>query len=115
MRIVERREGNVIVLTPVGRVDNETSSVFQAKLTEVILPGMMLVIDMAGVEFISSAGLAALMTALEKAKAADSGVAVASLRPIVQEIFSISRLSSRVPLFDMSAMLADRSLSCDLA
>jgi anti-anti-sigma factor len=82
----------------VGRIDNDTSLSFQERLLLALDAGAALV-DFAGVEFISSAGLAALMTASKQAKAQKCRIAVAGLRPLVQEIFAISRFSRVVPVY----------------
>jgi anti-anti-sigma factor len=98
MEIGEERQEGVTVLRPVGRIDNDTSLSFQERLLLALDAGAALV-DFAGVEFISSAGLAALMTASKQAKAQKCRIAVAGLRPLVQEIFAISRFSRVVPVY----------------
>ena len=62
--IGERRQANVLVLAPVGRLDNLTSAAFQTRLLAAVTSGSAdVVVDLSGVEYISSAGLRALMTA----------------------------------------------------
>jgi len=102
IEITEKRDGAVIVLQPSGRIDNDTSIAFQDRLLQVIGHGTTLV-DFTGVEFISSAGLAALMTAAKQAKAAKVGLACAALNSVVQEIFAISRFSRVVPVYATAA------------
>jgi anti-anti-sigma factor len=102
MDIGEHRDGGIVVLSPVGRIDNDTSAAFQQKLLGSIAGGAVLV-DFSAVEFISSAGLGALMTAAKQAKAANGKVVVAGLRPVVQEIFTISRFSHVVQVFGAPA------------
>jgi anti-sigma B factor antagonist/stage II sporulation protein AA (anti-sigma F factor antagonist) len=65
--------------------------------------GTPTLVDFAGVEFISSAGLAVLMTAAKQAKAKNGRIAVAALRPLVQEIFTISRFSRVVTVYGTPA------------
>jgi anti-anti-sigma factor len=102
MDISERRDAGVIVLRPSGRIDNDTSLAFQDRLLQVIAEGTTLV-DFTAVEFISSAGLAALMTAAKQAKAANIRIACAGLNSVVQEIFSISRFARVVPVYGTAA------------
>jgi anti-anti-sigma factor len=100
MEITERREGGVIVLSPVGRIDNDTSPDFQRGMRDCLAAaGTALVIDFAAVEFISSAGLGALLSAADLAKSSGGHVGVACLRPLVQEIFAISRFTHVLPIF----------------
>jgi anti-anti-sigma factor len=98
VEISEQRNGDVIVLGPVGRIDNDTSPGFQAKL--VGLDGARVLVDLTGVDYISSAGLRALMMASKQSKASAGRLAVASLGPVVKEIFEISRFSLVVQVFD---------------
>jgi anti-anti-sigma factor len=104
MEIGEQHQGGMIVLSPLGRINNDTSPGFQAKLLECVGSGATAVlIDFSGVEYISSAGLRALMMASKQSKAASSRLAVAALAPMVKEIFAISRFSFVVQVFETTA------------
>jgi anti-sigma B factor antagonist len=97
--IGERRQANVLVLAPIGRIDNLTSAVFQARLLAAVTSSSMdVVVDLSGVEYISSAGLRALMSA-SRQKPKERRLAVACLGTVVREIFAISRFSHVVPVF----------------
>src|SRR6516165_3016943 len=97
--IGERRQANILVLAPVGRIDNLTSAAFQARLLAAVGSSSAdVVVDFSGVEYISSAGLRALMTA-SRQKPKERHLAVAHLRAVVSEIFAISRFSHVVPVF----------------
>jgi anti-anti-sigma factor len=99
MDIGERRHGNILVLAPVGRIDNLTSAEFQARLLAAVASSSVdVVIDFSAVEYISSAGLRALMTA-SRQKPKERRLAVARLNAVVHEIFTISRFSHLGPIF----------------
>src|SRR5437016_1735586 len=101
MEIGEQRDGEVIVLGPVGRLDNETSPAFQARLLSAVGSTQApVLVDLSGVGYISSAGLRALMIAAKQSKATGGRLAVASLGPLVKEIFTISRFSYVVQVFE---------------
>jgi anti-sigma B factor antagonist len=101
VEISEKREGDIVVLMPVGHVDNETSAEFQTRLLEVVGEGKgRVLIDFTRVDYISSAGLRALMTASKKTKAGGGRIAVAVLSAMVKEIYDISRFTLIVPAFD---------------
>ena len=88
------------MLGPVGRIDNDTSPDFQAKLLRSIGDaGARVLVNLSGVEYISSAGLRALMMASKQSKATGGRLAVAALCPVVQEIFTISRFDLVVQVF----------------
>ena len=104
MEIGERRDGDILILLPAGRIDNDTSAAFQARLlASLTAPGAAVLVDFTGAEYISSAGLRALMMGSRQAKAVKGRLAVAELRPVVKEIFEISRFSLVVPVFDTLA------------
>jgi anti-sigma B factor antagonist len=99
--ISEQRNGDVVVLGPVGRIDNDTSPDFQAKLLNSVgSAGARVLINLSGVDYVSSAGLRALMMAAKQSKATAGKLAVTGLGPVVKEIFTISRFSFVVQVFD---------------
>ena len=101
MEIGERREGDILILLPVGRIDNDTSPAFQARLLAALAsPAAAVLVDFSGVEYISSAGLRALMMGSRQAKAVKGRLAVAALGPVVKEIFEISRFSLVVQVYE---------------
>jgi len=57
-------------------------------------------VNLSGVDYISSAGLRALMMASKQSKASEGRLAVAALSPVVQEIFTISRFALVVQVFE---------------
>lgn len=103
MEIGESREGDVTILRPSGRIDNETSPAFQARLLASVATARNVLLDLEAVEYISSAGLRALMVASKQSKTSQGRIGVASLQPVVKEIFAISRFAFVVPVFDKPA------------
>jgi len=85
------------VLAVAGRIDITTSDAFRDRLLEAIGGGRSLVIDLGGVDYISSAGLRAMMLGSKQARSAGTKLAVAALQPVVLEIFQISRFDKLLP------------------
>ncbi len=103
MEIAETRRDGLLVLRPVGRIDNLTSAAFQDRLLVAARAGAAdVVVDLSEVAYISSAGLRALMAA-SRAKPKERRIAVAALNSIVSEIFAISRFAEIIPVFDTVA------------
>jgi anti-anti-sigma factor len=97
VEITETYLDTVCVLRPGGRVDGGSSAEFQAKLLEAIArAGGGVVIDFSDVNYISSAGLRAIMTGIRQRK--DKHLAVACLKPIIVEIFEIARFQHVVKI-----------------
>ncbi len=112
MEIGEQRDGDLLVLRPVGRIDNLTSPAFQERLLVAARSGAAdLVLDFTEVEYISSAGLRALIAA-SRAKPSERRIAVAALNAVVEEIFEISRFSEVIPVF---ATIEDAIVAWDAA
>ena len=103
MDLVVKRFADTVVLFPLGRVDHATADKLKAELA----PHMgncagerdRVVIDMTGVEYISSVGLRVLMLASKQAKAQGCTLAVCGLQPVVREIFEISRFNLVLKVF----------------
>jgi anti-sigma B factor antagonist/stage II sporulation protein AA (anti-sigma F factor antagonist) len=97
MVLAHSRFADVVVLAPKGRVDHGTSE----GLREALAPHLArcaagadhVVLDLGGVDYISSAGLRVLMLAAKQAKAQRGFLAVAAPQPLVQEILEISKFT----------------------
>ena len=100
MNIAEsRREGNLIV-APNGRIDSLTSSSFDRHLASVIDRGdVNLVIDLAGLEYISSTGLSAFLSAAKKIRAAGGRMALAGMNSRIRLVFEMSGFLRLFPIF----------------
>ena len=99
MEIGESHLGKYLVLRPDGRLDNGTSAEFQRRLVYALtaMPDDI-IIDFSAVDYLSSAGLRALMTA-SRQKPVGRRLAVAAARPVVQEVFTISRFHEVISVF----------------
>lgn len=97
MRLDHARFADVVVLSPVGRIDHAAAEDLKTALAPHLARCATgqdhVVLDLAGVDYISSAGLRVLMLAAKQAKAKGGYLAVAALRPVVQEILEISKFT----------------------
>jgi len=97
MEIRNRTYGDVLVLSPEGRIDHANSETFRNGITPFVerckANGEKLVLDLAGVDYISSAGLRCFMLAEKQAKSQGGTIVVAAMQPVVKEIFEISRFT----------------------
>ena len=106
MEIREDRAGGVLVVAPVGRIDSNTSDAFEKALLEHIAGGQKdVVIDLLGVEYISSAGLRVLLLAANKLRPLSGKLALCSLAKSVREVFELAGLTA-VFTIDASRELA---------
>lgn len=94
MEIQEQRQGDVIVLGPVGRLDSLSCREFEGRLLSALSESRAVVVDCAAMEYISSAGLRVLLVAAKQARATSSRLALAALRENPREVFDISGFSA---------------------
>lgn len=84
-----------------GRVDSATAPEFDNALKGLQLEGRhRLVLDMAALDYISSAGLRAMVAALKEAKAHGGGVHVASANDKIRDTLAVVGFQSLFPVFD---------------
>ena len=97
MKIKHKVYGDVLVLSPEGRIDHGNSEDFRSELSPFIerctKDGERIVLDLTAVDYISSAGLRCFMLAEKQAHAQGGTIVVAAMQPVVQEIFEISRFT----------------------
>ena len=102
MRLNQRRYADALVLSPVGRLDHDSSEGFRTELQPLlegaVRDGSSIVLDLSGLEYVSSAGLRCFSLAAKQARAQGSKIVVAGMTPLVAEIFQISRFNM---LFDI--------------
>lgn len=97
----ERELGDAVIVTASGRIDLSNADPFREALTAASAKAKTaLVLDLSGVDYISSAGLRALMIVFKARKAEGKAFGIAALQPLLMEIFTISRFNLVFPLFD---------------
>jgi anti-sigma B factor antagonist len=78
--------GEVAVVTASGRFDSETSPSLDAELSKIAAEKSKIVLDLGGVEYLSSAGLRAIVKALQATQRAGGGVKLACASEPVEVI-----------------------------
>ncbi len=100
--------GEALVGRPEGRIDESNWQAFAAHLAESIASaaayGLHFVVDLDGVDYMSSRGLRALSSALPQAQAASVAMTLAAPGESMREILAISRYDK---LFKVHASVAD--------
>jgi anti-sigma B factor antagonist len=108
MKLSSRTYADTVVIMPAGRLDHDNCEDFrsglQPHLEDGARDGRGIVLDLSGLEYISSAGLRCFMLAAREARNQGGRVVLAALRPVVSEIFQISRFNM---LFEIHASVRD--------
>ena len=91
MEIDQKIINNVPIIMVAGRIDAATSKDLESTLNDLIEKNnTTIVIDLAGVEYISSVGLRVMLAALKKVRPKQGDVKLAALQPFVKEVFEIT-------------------------
>lgn len=91
--VIEEREG-VVIVAPKGDLDAEQTPDFQQQVDALLATGAhYFVIDLAGVPFVDSAGLASLVRLFKRVRIGEGDVRLAAVTPDVLKILDLTRLS----------------------
>lgn len=86
---------NVVIVSVAGRVDHGTAPALGSALLPLVEgcagDDKKLVVDLAGVDYMSSAGLRILMIAAKGCRKHNGKIVLAALQPTVHEVFRIGR------------------------
>lgn len=91
MEIKEERSGGVLVVAPSGRIDSTNAEALERRLLlNVAAHESRLVVDMQGVEYISSAGLRVFLALLGRLREAKGRLVLCALGEGVKEVFELA-------------------------
>lgn len=93
------REKDRFIIAVTGRMDAVTAPEFENRLLDWISAGEThLIVDLGGLEYISSAGLRSILTIAKNLKAKQGQIVLCTLRDTVKEVFEISGFSTIIPV-----------------
>ncbi len=96
----EKRDA-AMALQVFGRMDAVTAPEFENECQKHIDAGeTVMVVDLAGLEFISSAGLRSILATAKKLKSAGGKMVFCNLSGMVKEVFQVSGFASMFPMAD---------------
>ena len=82
--------GNELVVCLKGRLDTVTSVDFSNALAKEEINENLVIIDMKELEYISSAGLRALLALKKSLAASNKSLEIHNLNPVCQEVFKVT-------------------------
>lgn len=92
-------EGAVLRLA--GRIDSSNAAEFEQEvLRELAADPSGLILDMAELGYISSAGLRVILVAARAAQAGGQGLILCALAPNIRDVFDVSGFSAILPIAD---------------
>ena len=100
MEIKHESKGEITVVAIAGSLDALTAPQLTDYLTKEMGAGHnQLVVDLAGLEYTSSAGLRVMLNAVKEARQHDGDLRVAAVRPTVSKVFEMSGFTSILKFF----------------
>lgn len=99
MNVATEQKGDFLVISPAGRLDTNTAAEFETTLMKLADKSSNIVMDMAGLDFVSSAGLRVILLLAKKNRAARGKLRFAALQDAVEEVFTMSGFSSMFSFF----------------
>lgn len=91
MEISVNKQGNAIVVAVYGKMDAVSAPDFERQFTNLVNKGAKcVVVDLLGLDYISSAGLRAILSSAKNLKLHEGKIAFSGLSGMVREVFDIS-------------------------
>ena len=87
---IKINHGDNLVVALEGRLDTVTSVVFTDALAKEDIKEQVVIIDMKALEYISSAGLRALLALKKSLAASNKALEIHNLNPVCQEVFRVT-------------------------
>ena len=116
MEISVEKFGNVAVLRLDGRLDLASGADLKQRAKDLFAQDRtVLHLNMAGVEFINSSGLGALVSTMKETRLRKGRLTLSNLASYVQEIFEITQLSHIFEIFptEEEALASNRATVAD--
>jgi anti-sigma B factor antagonist len=99
-----REESGTAVVAFTGDVDLENSPEARKVLLDCVAGGASVLVDMSGITYIDSSGVASLVEALQAARTQGTGFALAALSDAALRVLELARLDK---VFTIHASVAD--------
>jgi len=100
MNIIESKQGDITILKAEGKLDASSSPELDKRISSLVESGTkQIALDLAGLDYVSSAGLRVFLSAAKRLKQAHGKLALANLSAQVQQIFDIAGFESILPIF----------------
>jgi anti-sigma B factor antagonist len=101
MEILDKKMGDVNMISLSGRLDASSATDVERKLNSLIDAAQVrLVVNLDKLDYISSSGLRVLLAELKKVRKQQGDIRLACLKPYVREVFDIAGFTQLFKIFD---------------
>ncbi len=101
MEISKQKESDLMIVSIDGRLDTTNYAELDKELDALLSSGEQnILIDCAGMDYISSSGLRVFLVYLKKTKANGGKIILCNMQSMIQEVFSISGFTSLFTIYE---------------
>ena len=104
LTLKSEQRGTDCIVSVHGKIDQLSAEAFHRQLLPYLVQcgvgQQAVILDLSGVEYISSAGLRIFMLASREVKPRQGRLSLVGLQPVVKEIFEISKFSLLFPIHE---------------
>jgi len=93
LKVTESTDGDVVVIGLDGRLDTATSADFDFALESHAEKPTRLLVDLTGIQYVSSAGLRVFLMLAKKLQKSDGKLVLCNMSATVREVFDIAGFS----------------------
>ncbi|CCO23381.1 STAS domain-containing protein [Maridesulfovibrio hydrothermalis] len=109
MEVSTKKINNTLIIGIKGRLDALTSTDLEEHLCKLINEGeTRIVFDLGELEYISSAGLRAILFSAKRIKAVDGSIAFANITGMISEVFEISGFGTMFEIYSSALVAAEK-------
>ena len=109
MEISSKKVGDVLIMGIKGRLDALTSSMLENEMCKCIEAGEnKIVFDLGELEYISSAGLRAILFCAKRLKSTEGTIAFANITGMISEVFEISGFGTMFNIYSSALVAAEK-------
>lgn len=94
MTVHKEMQGDILVLSPEGRLDTTTAAQFQKELLEAVKSGNRLLLDFEKLVYVSSAGLRTLLIGQKALAPKKQTLTLCHVSPQIMEVFEMTGFSN---------------------
>lgn len=97
----EERDGEVLILVPVGRLDSANADSFESVVMDHVGKGVRrMIVDFSRLDFVSSSGSRVLLIVAQALKAEAGALVLCAMRDHIKEVFEVSGFSQIIAIRD---------------
>jgi anti-sigma B factor antagonist len=101
VRIDYREDNDFLIISVDGRIDTLSAPEFQTRMEELMeREEKTVILDLEKLQYVSSAGLRAVLVSAKKAAASGKKLSCCCLQEMVRRVFDVSGFTGIIPVFD---------------